>query len=653
MSRINQDIRRISRILRDKVTECTPYFQGQEITPEEDRRAVHDAYYLMWLLWFDLLEISPASFLRTASDWFKANPCLYVDLFDEAFSVADELLLHAVETDLYPSYAAFLRAVSGEITYGVGALFAPIKPLLVDALHHPDAFSIFRAHQSLVFISRLTLRTVTKVLSDEAKQSWVEADGHVTDEEPQSLCDFFHRHFKYFTLEGTICKHGPGNVFESTTRLSILEKYKRMTLSQRDIFLLKRMGLSPPFVRFQDDVSGLCRLAAVPKACRKRRVITIESIVKQWLQHGIRDRINDYVRSSPHLSRHIDIEDDSKNAFLALNASKDGRFSTIDLSAASDSVLLDTVRLVLPAQLRTAVLLARSGKVVLDDGSTRSIYKYGGMGNATTFIIETLVFAAIVEQGIREAGGDPATSRYRVHGDDIIVETKYVENVIFWLQAHGFKINHLKTFTGRGSHIFRESCGMEALDGWDITPLRLPRKGWHGFVRKPVVIQGLIDLCNRVPRMFKALRLGILDFFSTLPREQRPEYKDFEDNTSGLSVAYPSNTHLYSKYLASYQATYVRHGQLKQFKESAKLLHRTSRSQARRIAGTSEPMRSWLRANSSRSYISPFDEWVRYYEYLRVVSDRKRLLYPEDRVDVNCDLPDYVYWGSSLSPNNY
>jgi hypothetical protein len=57
-----------------------------------------------------------------------------------------------------------------------------------------------------------------------------------------------------------------------------------------------------------------------------------------------------------------------------------------------------------------------------------------------------------------------------VYGDDVIVPTAYAADAIEQLESFGLKVNRDKSCT---NGFFRESCGMDAYKGVDVTPLKL------------------------------------------------------------------------------------------------------------------------------------------------------------------------------------
>jgi hypothetical protein len=93
---------------------------------------------------------------------------------------------------------------------------------------------------------------------------------------------------------------------------------------------------------------------------------------------------------------------------------------------------------------------------------------YAPMGNATTFPVQSLVFwsicvAALQRRGLHQPGA------VFVFGDDIIVRSECAEIVIDALESFGLLVNRSKSFW-RGA--FRESCGVDAFNGVDVTPVR-------------------------------------------------------------------------------------------------------------------------------------------------------------------------------------
>jgi hypothetical protein len=112
------------------------------------------------------------------------------------------------------------------------------------------------------------------------------------------------------------------------------------------------------------------------------------------------------------------------------------------------------------------------------------------MGSALCFPIETIIFAAVCRLVTRRYG---LSEDYSVFGDDIIVPTPCAQEVMEVLQSLGFRVNNTKSFT-QESCWFRESCGGEFCDGFDVTPMKVSRK--YNHAQRDVHLTGLIDLAN-------------------------------------------------------------------------------------------------------------------------------------------------------------
>lgn len=151
----------------------------------------------------------------------------------------------------------------------------------------------------------------------------------------------------------------------------------------------------------------------------------------------------------------------------ARRASRTGDFATIDLSAASDTVAYNLVKLLLPPLWFQVFDHLRSPYTELD-GKWVRLEKFSSMGNGFTFELETLIFAAIAKCA---CSSSPQVGKdLLVYGDDIIVPTIDAQNVISALSYFGFSTNKGKSFV---SGSFRESCGGDFFDGVGVRPYYL------------------------------------------------------------------------------------------------------------------------------------------------------------------------------------
>ncbi|UUW21306.1 MAG: RNA replicase beta chain [Sanya fiers-like virus 17] len=180
-------------------------------------------------------------------------------------------------------------------------------------------------------------------------------------------------------------------------------------------------------------------------------------------------------------------ENQSVHKQVACRASKLGDMATIDLSAASDTVSYNLVKLLLPHAWFQLLDALRSPMTFLE-GKWVRLEKFSSMGNGFTFELETAIFAALVSVATNH------TVRYGrelfVYGDDIIVPAEHYSNVVACLRFFGFTPNVRKSFhTG----VFRESCGGDFFDGVGVRPFNLEED--------PNEPQKLISFANGVRRV--------------------------------------------------------------------------------------------------------------------------------------------------------
>lgn len=277
--------------------------------------------------------------------------------------------------------------------------------------------------------------------------------------------------------------HGPGASREvSRAEASPITKEEAGTVLDWDTAEIPICGV--PLVDhlyrtiYVDDRSWkCCRLEFVPKSMVTNRVISKEPYGLMYAQQSLKDDLYDYFKRDPQLRRIIDLEHQELSSNLAMLGSKDGSYASIDLSAASDSV---TARLVYRVfsrvpELRDQLMLLRSiyCDYVNDDYNLRwRMNKYAPMGSALCFPVEVIIFAAVCELGRRNSGYHKL---FRVYGDDIVCPTCYVQEVLELLSALHFTVNVKKSHWNTGCLRFREACGGEYLNGFEVTPVHMSR----------------------------------------------------------------------------------------------------------------------------------------------------------------------------------
>lgn len=244
------------------------------------------------------------------------------------------------------------------------------------------------------------------------------------------------------------CKFGPGQISESNRNVSEIQKIKELVK-----------------VKLADsDQPQTSRIILVPKDWKKKRLIAAEPVEKGFLQHGLASVLMDSIEQCSPI-RFADQDQNRERCDMA--------HATIDLSDASDSVLLDHVRILMPGW-HTDLERVRSTHASYDARSIE-LSMYGTMGSACTFPTETWVFYSLTYGIMNKLGSSiDELQDIRVFGDDIVVPEVWGETVADFLSACGFNVNRGKSFWGLANG-YRETCGKETFFDRDVTPLRLPR----------------------------------------------------------------------------------------------------------------------------------------------------------------------------------
>lgn len=309
------------------------------------------------------------------------------------------------------------------------------------------------------------------------------------------------------------CRHGPGAVSDG---LLTNQKWNAIWDGMKNATILSHFGYEPRsvndneswsyivqgdlFHRNSSIASSIGRVVTVPKNASSLRTITVEPCVNQFVQQGLNTVLRKAILSDGVLRQCLSLSDQSKNNHLAYIGSLTGEYATLDLKAASDLLSQELVSLVFcdkPTFLES-LFVSRTPSLEIR-GEVHSLRKFAGMGNATTFPVQSVVFSIICIESILDQdckmlsyrNVKHAASRIRVYGDDIIVPTEYAASVVRRLESVGLIVNRSKSFL-RG--YFRESCGSDYYKGILVRP---------GFVRArfgtgadPNALGNLVCLAN-------------------------------------------------------------------------------------------------------------------------------------------------------------
>jgi len=299
----------------------------------------------------------------------------------------------------------------------------------------------------------------------------------------ERVLDFTFSEFPLLDPNSVVPKHGPGSVSDLGTGK---DKYQfpNWPMKLSSVFEFETFGI--PNYNFIGDLEpsdqeSYAKLIAVPKTLKSPRLIASEPVAHQFLQQGLMGWFRKNLTKTLSQSINFLNQDLSKDA--ALLASRDGRSCTVDLSSASDRLSCWLVERALrkrPDLLR-ALYAVRTTNVVIDMCGISDrilLKKYANQGSAMTFTLQSIIYACIcVAALLFESGGNFTTRRIRrsfsevrVFGDDLIIPSVALVSVDQLLAYCGLKVNHGKThYSGK----FRESCGIDAYDGFDVSPLYL------------------------------------------------------------------------------------------------------------------------------------------------------------------------------------
>lgn len=201
------------------------------------------------------------------------------------------------------------------------------------------------------------------------------------------------------------------------------------------------------------------RAAAVPKNRKSPRFVASELASSMYAQLALKRHLDGVIRAL--FGNRAPIWDAGRHrAFLQ---ERHMHMVTVDLSDASDYISLDLISYILPPDWVDVLNSCRSQFVLTPDGDVTPLMVQAPMGNGYCFRLLTLVCCAIMAVACRLPWSD--------FGDDMICHERDWPAVRMGLEECGLLINKSKTCFGR----YKETCGLELLDGYDITPFKYKR----------------------------------------------------------------------------------------------------------------------------------------------------------------------------------
>lgn len=215
---------------------------------------------------------------------------------------------------------------------------------------------------------------------------------------------------------------------------------------------------------------GTARVILVPKDSRGPRIISAEPLEYQFLQQGLQKKLYAHIESHSLTRGFVNFTDQSVNREAARLSSIDGSLVTMDLKEASDRVSVALVKELFDGPVLRALLALRTPETLLPDGRVIPLRKYAPMGSALCFPVEALCFYFLAKHLRLKHSGHLRNFTCYVYGDDIISDPLTAFLVRKYFPLFGLKLNQDKCFSDGK---FRESCGLDAYEGIDVTPHRL------------------------------------------------------------------------------------------------------------------------------------------------------------------------------------
>lgn len=581
------------------------------------------------------------------------------------------------------------------------------------------------------FLLRLSLKDVDS-LKEAAYKTWFETEMRDWNQdysgpEVQVISEWFPIEDTALIAEFYAPHHGAGSTFEGAktsfeksqlNECPGLVKQVQLVLNWPYQICSNTLMASPFSDAYKEcheteiQLARRHRVTVVPKNWKTYRVISMEEVGLMFAQQGAMTAIFDYLKGGyTEFAHHYCVNTEARNRHLAKLGSITGEYSTLDMSAASDSVPLDLVTHWFNESCLVWLVMLRSKFAVLhndQDGrktheSLIEVKKFAPMGSALCFPIECIVFGAIVEAVLRKHFGRNHHLIWYVYGDDLVIPTVIVDDVIERLTQLGFRVNCEKSFYNvrdeKSQNLFRESCGGEYLNGIDVTPPRIPRKFeglYYGSQEKELKRLGksafeftnvssaaeatyLAD-CSNLPterevRLRSIAKLVMLanDLYEHSPtarwaivnrllNELKLPILTDSDGERGIRTASPTNYHLRRFINTRTQGVEVLCWQLRAKRKSSDLYdsnqeYQAYRSLAHRCYLPDEDTSGSASCTERKTYAGWLEECNAYrkhllltglgpvllYEYLRLAERKNRssLLWPEEAMTIDMDPRSY------------
>lgn len=212
---------------------------------------------------------------------------------------------------------------------------------------------------------------------------------------------------------------------------------------------------------FRTAFEGITKIAEVPKSIKSNRIVSSEPAMYMYAQLACADDLVGQMHMQ--FCGHVSLNDQTRHN----EALRWPRACSIDLSDASDHVSADLVQALLP-NLWPVLARVRSTASQFPDGTVVPLGTFAPMGSGVCFPILTLVVSGILMYAKRVIEQERhSRCWWKAYGDDIIVPIEMYDFVNDLLARAGLVVNKSKSCC---TLHYVESCGLELLDGYDVTP---------------------------------------------------------------------------------------------------------------------------------------------------------------------------------------
>lgn len=221
---------------------------------------------------------------------------------------------------------------------------------------------------------------------------------------------------------------------------------------------------------------GFAKIVLVPKDSRGPRLISMEPLEYQWIQQGIKRILYPHIENHYLTKGHVNFESQKVNQDLAKRGSMSGDIVTLDMKEASDRISTELVfELLKDTNLWKYLHASRTVGTTVLSGEQILLNKFAPMGSALCFPVMSIVHWSLAVATLNVCSNlrlEKAREAVYVYGDDIIIKGENHMPLYDVFEGFGLKFNASKCCT---TGIFRESCGMNAVLGQDVTVVKIKK----------------------------------------------------------------------------------------------------------------------------------------------------------------------------------